>query len=176
MYQQKKKHFGGVCIVQIDKVFILSVLLLLTACSNSDNGYQELQQAISTQKSEEYQAYNNQMIYCRGLRDREINEVDDLYFNSLNDKQKRKVIGMLLFKASDRCYSYEEVRYFKYVIRTNNEDGMKLLKLASFIPQQTEESNEIVDSLDKNEVERLSNTELFSTPFDMIELLNKLGL
>nr|VVV06037.1 hypothetical protein AW0309160_03521 [Aliivibrio wodanis] len=176
MYQQKKKLFGGVCIVRIDKIFILSSFLLLTAYSSHSNDYQDLQKAISTQNSSEYKAYDSKMSYCRGLRDREVNQVNDSYFNSLTDAQKSKVLGILLFKASDRCYAYEEAQYFKFVIRTNDADGMKILKLASFAPQQTEASKAIIDSLDSKEVERLSNTEQFSTPFDIIHLLDKLGL
>ena len=171
-----KKLFGDVCIVQIDKIIILSTLLLLSACSNHGSDYQDLQKAISTQDSSEYEAYNNKMSYCRELRGREIHQVDDSYFNALTDAQKSRVLGILLFNASDRCYAYEEAKYFKFVIRTNNIDGMKILKLASFMPQQTEASKVIVDSLDPKEIERLSNTEQFSTPFDLIYLLNKLDL
>ncbi|PQJ83464.1 hypothetical protein BTO22_18950 [Aliivibrio sifiae] len=70
----------------------------------------------------------------------------------------------------DKCVAYEEAAYFKFVIRTQDEEGLKTLKMISHESYEYEDSKVIIKSLDKKEIERLSNTEMFSTPFNVFSV------
>ncbi|WP_375321662.1 hypothetical protein [Aliivibrio logei] len=151
-------NFGNVCIKLCAR--ICAILLILTFKVN----------ASSLEDSQQFKAYENKSSYCRQLSKREIKDVTDIYFNSLDDEQKRRVLGILYFKALDKCVAYEEAAYFKFVIRTQDEEGLKTLKMISHESYEYEDSKVIIKSLDKKEIERLSNTEVFSTPFDVFSV------
>lgn len=152
-------HFGPACTVRCVKLAFLLCFLNVNA------------NAKEAEVSHEFQAYENKLNYCNELKERKIETINDAYFNSLNDKQKNRVISILYFKATDKCVAYEEAAYFKYVIRTQEKEGLENLKLISFLPYQSEETIKIINSLDQNEIERLSNSEMFSTPFDMLSAI-----
>lgn len=113
--------------------------------------------------------YNDKIAHCRDLGVRKIETVNDEYFNTLTLEQKEELIGYLSIKARNDCFAYEELQYFKYVIHTNDPEGLKIIKIVSspFYSSGT---------LDNDEVMRLSKTELFSSPFDMFYLIDKIGV
>ena len=124
--------------------------------------------SIASDESKESKDYEKKIDYCRELSFREINKIEDPYFNSLDDRHKGLLIGSLYFKAMDNCYLYEEMQYFRYVINSDDKEGMKILKIIS--------SPLEIGTLDVKEIERLSKTDMFSTPFDHWKLIDKLGL
>lgn len=157
--------------MRIDKVIFALSLLLISACSS-----QNVNDTLNNQTSEEYKTYDNKLRYCRDLESRKIDKVEDLYFNSLTDRQKNAVISILSRKALDRCSSHEELSYLKEVIATNDEALIGILsKLYKEYPK-SDELKMFYQSLDYAEIERLSNSETFNMPFNRMDLTDKLGL
>ena len=124
--------------------------------------------SMANEESTESKAYENKINYCRDLSFREIDKIDDPYFNSLDDRNKGLLIGVLYFKSMDNCYLYEEMQHFKAVIYSGDEERLKSLKIIS------KPLN--LNDLDINEIKRLSELEMFSSPFDRWKLRDKLGL
>jgi outer membrane PBP1 activator LpoA protein len=167
-------NFGNAWLTQAVKIFILSSTLLLTACST--HPAKQMNDMLDRQTNEEYKAYENKIGYCLDATHRKIESINDTYFNSLNDQQKLKLLSILSTIALDKCYSYEQARYYEYAIINNDKEAIKIIKNLVYTPIETEKSKQILESLDAKEIERLSNSEMFSTPFDAIYIRENLKI
>ncbi|MUK78957.1 hypothetical protein GNP84_18925 [Aliivibrio fischeri] len=169
-------NFGNAWLMQVVKVSVVSSMLFLTACSA--HPAKQVNDMLDRQTSSEYKAYEIKIGTCLNATHREIDSVEDIYFNSLSDEQKLKVLSILSRMAMDKCYSYEQAKYYEYAIINNDEEAFEIIKRLAYKPVETQENKALLDSIDMNEVRRLSDSNLFSTPFDALYIRDtmKIGL
>ena len=166
MNEQKEKNvnFGNVCTVHYAKIVITSLLFSFSAYAHDD-----------FEDSKEYYDYEIRFSYCYKLSYREIDNVTDNYFNTLNMTQKKVIIDILSETAMNKCVAYEEAQFLKYVIRTQDKEALQFSKMISHKSNDiNDDFSKALESLNEKEIIRLSNSDLFSTPFDRMSLLNNL--
>ena len=125
---------------------------------------------------EEYNNYKEKEDYCRTLQQRNITDFEDDYYHTLTDIQKYALITNLAIIAKQKCVSYEKLNYFEYVIRTGNKEGLEIIDRLSAKIGFSLEFRNAYKALDKKEIERLSNTGTFSTPFRVFSLTKDLNI
>lgn len=167
-------NFGSAWLMQAVKISAVSSMLFLTACSA--HPAKQVSDMLERQTSSEYIAYETKIGACLDATHREIESVDDTYFNSLSDKQKLKVLSILSRMAMDKCYSYEQAKYYEYAIINNDKEAFEIIKSLAYKPIETQESKALLDSIDMNEIKRLSDSNLFSTPFDALYIRDNLKI
>lgn len=150
---------GGVCIMR----YVSCLFFLL--CSFNSNAYESARL---------FKIYDDKIGDCNQLRNREVKDINDLYFNSLSLKQKSVVVGILSIKAMDECFAYEEARFLKQIITSNDQKWLPVIGGSFRASKESDESKKIRESLDINELERLSNTIYFSTPFHPIDVMDNI--
>ncbi|PQJ84554.1 hypothetical protein BTO22_13635 [Aliivibrio sifiae] len=122
--------------------------------------------------SDEYLAYNAKISLCLSSSEREVSSFKDDYYNSLSDIQRKALLLSLSSISMNKCYSYEENSYLKHLLLTDDNEGLNEFKRLNKPAYRTEEMIKAYNSLDQNEIKRLSNTKMFSTPFDIFSVIN----
>ncbi|OEF12744.1 hypothetical protein A1Q5_08490 [Aliivibrio logei 5S-186] len=90
----------------------------------------------------------------------------DEYFDSLSYDQKARLVMHLQELAFNKCVAYEEALFLKTAILNNDIKFVQMY--ANLVKPRTDlESKKIMDSIDKNEIERLSKLVLFSQRVEM---------
>ena len=82
---------------------------------------------------------------------------------------------MLSEHTLNRCSSYEASEYLKYIIVINDKDKIQFISKLYNKDLQSESLKILYRSLDQNEINRLLKLDVFSTPFDVIKLSEKLN-
>lgn len=122
-----------------------------------------------------FDQFNSKSKYCLELTNRKIDNFEDSYYESLNEEQRKALLLMLSEETLNRCSSYELSEYLKYIIVNNDQERIQFMSKLYNKDLQNTSLKKLYSSIDKNEVNRLLGLDLFATPFDVIELYEKLN-
>ncbi|MBP3139229.1 hypothetical protein ACTFQF_17650 [Aliivibrio fischeri] len=130
--------------------------------------------AIANDKNAEFlfKALNDKSDYCLQSTYRQVNEFKDKYYDSLSELQKKALLLTLSKRALAQCSSYEMSEYLKYIIVNNDTDRIKFISDLYKNDFKHKSYEKLYQSLDKQEIDRLSKTEMFSTPFDTLSVID----
>ncbi|MDO6706769.1 hypothetical protein [Photobacterium sp. 1_MG-2023] len=127
-----------------------------------------------------YQKLDDKAGMCTSVtsRDLELPE-NDTWLNSLNKEQKVSVLAVLGEMAYERCWKTEAEHYSQVLIRYTAETGDRShlddwLKINQ--SSVSRDSKYELSGIDRQQVERLSQTEAFYFPFDFINAARKLKI
>ena len=122
-----------------------------------------------------FKQFNDKSAQCLKLTNRQIGNFKDHYYESLSEPQQKALLLMLSEHTLNRCSSYEASEYLKHIIVINDEDKIQFISKLYNKDLQSESLKILYKSLDQNEINRLLKLDVFSTPFDVIKLSEKLN-
>ncbi|HIF9196200.1 hypothetical protein [Photobacterium damselae] len=130
--------------------------------------------AISTPLKMAEKNYFQQIEYCKQQK-RSVGNISDSWFNAQDLAKKKAIIFKLYQHAYQLCYENEEREYAYQAVLLAAESGDKSV-LDSIIQLKTPYNKQDWSMLtldDEKEIQRLSETELFKTPFDLFSVTIK---